>query len=96
MNLFSVFMSMLREVGGEFKAFKDEEPRKVHESEEREREWGSRLREVSAEEYLRDTHGQIRRLTPKRDKSISARQWKKQAKARRAEARKAAMGGGVA
>lgn len=33
--------------------------------------------------YYKDRHGSIRRVSPKRDKSMSARQWKKLVKAAR-------------
>lgn len=91
-SMFSVYMDMLASMGGSFKAFVSES----REEPKPEREWAAKkiLRSASPlsdRRHIRDSRGVVRRRVPKRDKSISARQWKKRVKADRAVARMAQL-----
>lgn len=46
-------------------------------------EFARHARPLRMDGYYLDSHGSLRRITPKRDRSISARQWRKQRRARR-------------
>jgi hypothetical protein len=85
--MFSVFMGMLTGMGGSYTTFVPE-PRKEPKPE---REWaatsGVRVSSLSDRHHTRDSRGVVTRNVPKRDKSISARQWKKQVKSLRAAQR---------
>lgn len=84
--MFSVFMSMLASLGGSFTPFVAEE--RSNPKDKPVRDWNHRLRirPLTAEKYTM-TGGVVRRISPKRDRSISARQWKKQVKAERRAAK---------
>jgi hypothetical protein len=87
MNLFSVFMSMLKSVGGTFEPYKAERPES---GDPREPKEPRKYRLIEDGRYVGS--GTIRRAIPKRDKSISARQWKKRVKAQRRMIREAQLG----
>ncbi len=76
-SMFSVFMDMLKSVGGQFSAYKDEPVAK------REKVWEPRVRIVARpvnKGYVRDAHGSLRRETPKLNKGVGGRQRKRLAR----------------
>lgn len=84
-NMVQSFIDMLGSLGGKFDLGKTTEdaPKKEHSDG---RFKGGR-RPLNRKSYRTAGRGYLMRLYPKRDKSISARQWKKQVKARRRAAK---------
>lgn len=81
-NLFAVFASMLGAFGGSIELIHDD-PKQPNPR--RQSRFARHARGMSMAGYHFDSHGSLRRNTPKRDKSISARQWRKQRRAAREE-----------
>jgi hypothetical protein len=86
-GLFAAFMGALASMGGSFEPVETKRSEKVHTGSP------ARLgspRPLSAKQYHVHANGRtILRNTPKRDKSMSARQWRRQVKATRREAKAA-------
>ena len=81
-GMFAMWMGMLQKFGGAF------EPVKSDPETKREKVWLPRFRAMlraPQPHIYRTEHGSLIRNRPKRDKSISARQWKKRVKRERRE-----------
>ena len=75
-NMIGVFLGMLQSLGGSFQRFeaKSAEPKKTG-------RFARHAGPLRMDGYYVDRHGSLRRRQPKRDKSMSARQWRKQRRA---------------
>jgi hypothetical protein len=72
-NAYGDFMAMLRSLGGSFQAAtKDDAPKKEHDPKP------TMPLRLAVKHYHTAKRGYLVRDTPKRDKSMSARQWKRQ------------------
>lgn len=73
--MLAVFGAMLADFGGSFHQFSDNSPEKIHTGGRKAS--SSTARPLSMDHYYVTRGGYLRRNLPKRDKSMTARQWRK-------------------
>lgn len=88
-NMVSMFVSILSRFGGSMPIVEVEKGRKKH-SDGR-RKFSRGYHPVNGRDYLADHHGTIHRRVPKRNKALSARQWKKKRHAERMAAKEGTL-----
>ena len=89
-GMLGAFIAMLGSLGGSFEPVETKDGERKARSGRRAASWARWLDVADSDDYRRDSRGIIIRISPKRDKSISARQWKKRVKQQRREAKVAA------